>query len=53
MGGRYGSWPARPGQALGYDALRRLLSWQNTTTSPTQTASYASDGEGNRVRRRA
>ena len=32
-----------------YDAMRRLLSWQNAASSPTSTASYAYDGEGNRV----
>lgn len=37
------------GQTLGYDALRRLLSWQNASTSPTQTGSYAYDGSGERV----
>lgn len=37
------------GQMLGYDALRRLLSWQNASTSPTQTGSYAYDGRGERV----
>ena len=39
----------RSGQQLGYDALRRLISWQNEATSPTQTASYAYNGSGERV----
>ena len=33
-------------QVLGYDALRRLITWQNQATNPTQTASYAYNGEG-------
>ena len=37
------------GQVLGYDALRRLISWQNASSLPTATAAYAYDGEGNRV----
>ena len=37
------------GQALGYDALRRLISWQDATTSPTATGAYAYDGSGSRV----
>ncbi len=44
-------WRSPNGQAqiLGYDALRRLISWQNAPSSPTSTASYAYDGEGQRV----
>ncbi len=37
------------GQALGYDALRRQISWQDATTSPTTTANYAYNGNGERV----
>lgn len=37
------------GQTLGYDALRRLLSWQNTDSSLMQTGSYAYIGGGERV----
>lgn len=37
------------GQQLSYDPQGRLTSWQNQPTAPTQTASYLSDGEGNRV----
>lgn len=37
------------GQQLGYDNERRLTSWQNAPSSPTTTAAYAYDGEGNRV----
>ena len=37
------------GQVLGYDALRRLISWQNARSLPTATAAYAYDGEGTRV----
>lgn len=37
------------GKALGYDALRRLISWQNASSLPTATAAYAYDGEGQRV----
>ncbi|HKV85888.1 MAG TPA: hypothetical protein VJN88_15150, partial [Ktedonobacterales bacterium] len=33
------------GQLLGYDPLRRLIAWQNATTSAT----YAYDGAGSRV----
>jgi RHS repeat-associated protein len=44
-----GGMVTRNGQAMTYDALRRLLTWQNTASNPTQTASYAYDGEGNRV----
>ena len=50
------TWTGTPtGQTMTYDAMRRLLSWQNTASSPTSTASYAYDGEGKRVgsRRRA
>ena len=33
-----------------YDALRRLLTWQNAPgASPTASEQYAYDGEGNRV----
>ena len=37
------------GQKMSYDMLRRMTGWQNTQTSPTQTATYAYDGEGERV----
>jgi RHS repeat-associated protein len=37
------------GQVLGYDAEGRLAAWQNAQSSPTSTASYLYDGEGNRV----
>jgi RHS repeat-associated protein len=37
------------GQTMAYDQLRRMLTWQNTPSSPTQTASYVYDGEGERV----
>jgi len=37
------------GQALGYDALRRLISWQDASTTPTATGAYAYDGSGSRV----
>jgi RHS repeat-associated protein len=37
------------GQALTYDAEGRLAAWQNAQSSPTSTASYLYDGEGNRV----
>src|SRR5690348_14036599 len=39
----------RPGQSLTWDVEGRLSNWQNTTTSPTVTAKYLYDGEGNRV----
>ena len=39
----------RNGQQLGYDALRRLITWQNTVNNPTKTASYAYNGSGERV----
>jgi RHS repeat-associated core domain len=32
-----------------YDALGRLINWQDTASNPTQTATYAYDGEGARV----
>ncbi len=44
-----GDMTSRNGQVLGYDLLHRLISWQNTANNPTQTASYAYDGEGSRV----
>lgn len=38
------------GQQMTYDALRRLLTWQNAPgSSPTASEQYAYDGEGNRV----
>ena len=37
------------GQHLTWDVEGRLSNWQNTTTSPTITAKYLYDGEGNRV----
>ena len=37
------------GQAMSYDAMRRQISWQNATTSPTTTASYGYNGNGERV----
>ena len=37
------------GQKLTWDVEGRLANWQNTTTSPTLTAKYLYDGEGNRV----
>ena len=40
---------APTGQALTWDVEGRLANWQNTTTSPTVTAKYLYDGEGNRV----
>ncbi len=47
--GAAGDMTSRNGQVLGYDLLHRLISWQNTANNPTQTASYAYDGEGSRV----
>src|SRR5262249_53309688 len=37
------------GQQLGYDALGRLLTWQNASSSPTATGAYAYEGAGERV----
>jgi RHS repeat-associated protein len=37
------------GAVLSWDAEERLTAWQNTPTSPTTTAAFLSDGEGNRV----
>ncbi len=37
------------GQKLSYDSEGRLSAWQNTQSSPTQTANYLYDGEGTRV----
>ena len=37
------------GQALTCDVEGRLSNWQNTTSSPTVTAKYLSDGVGNRI----
>src|SRR6185312_764330 len=39
----------KTGQSLTWDVEGRLSNWQNTTTSPTLTAKYLYDGEGNRV----
>ena len=39
----------KTGQALTWDVEGRLSNWQNATTSPTVTAKYLYDGEGNRV----
>ncbi len=44
-----GEMTSRNGQALTYDALQRLISWQNTASNPTSTASYGYDGAGERV----
>jgi RHS repeat-associated protein len=37
------------GQQMNYDQLRRMTSWQNQKTAPTNSALYAYDGEGQRV----
>ena len=37
------------GQAMSYDAMRRQISWQNATNSPTTTASYGYNGSGERI----
>jgi RHS repeat-associated protein len=37
------------GQQLSYDPEGRLTGWQNQASSPTSTANYLYDGEGNRV----
>jgi hypothetical protein len=37
------------GQQLTWDVEGRLATWQNATTSPTVTAKYLYDGEGNRI----
>jgi RHS repeat-associated protein len=37
------------GQQLSYNPQGKLSNWQNTPTSPTQTANYLYDGAGNRV----
>jgi hypothetical protein len=34
-----GNMTGRNGQVLGYDAAGRLISWQNTASNPTSTAS--------------
>jgi len=39
----------RSGQPMTYDALRRLLTWQDKATAPTKTESYAYNGAGERV----
>ncbi|HZO72142.1 MAG TPA: RHS repeat-associated core domain-containing protein [Ktedonobacteraceae bacterium] len=44
-----GNMTTRNGQPLSYDALSRQTNWQNTATNPTQTATYAYNGEGERV----
>jgi RHS repeat-associated protein len=44
-----GNMTTRSGQPLSYDALSRQTNWQNTATNPTQTATYAYNGEGERV----
>lgn len=37
------------GQQLGYDPEGRLSTWQDNPNSPSSTANYLYDGEGNRV----
>jgi len=37
------------GAQLSYDNEGRLIAWQNVPSSPTSTAAYLYDGEGNRV----
>ena len=37
------------GQQLTWDVEGRLANWQNAPSSPTPTAKYLYDGEGNRV----
>ncbi|WP_126579194.1 hypothetical protein [Tengunoibacter tsumagoiensis] len=37
------------GQQLGYDPEGRLSTWQDKPNSPSSTAKYLYDGEGNRV----
>jgi RHS repeat-associated core domain len=44
-----GNMATRNGQPMSYDALSRQTNWQNTATNPTQTATYAYNGEGERV----
>ena len=44
-----GNMTTRNGQPIAYDALGRQTNWQNTATSPTQSATYAYNGEGERV----
>ncbi|GCF08613.1 hypothetical protein KDI_21770 [Dictyobacter arantiisoli] len=44
-----GNMTTRNGQPIVYDALSRQTNWQSTATSPTQTATYAYNGEGERV----
>src|SRR6185312_139320 len=41
------------GQRLSYDNEGRLTAWQNAPSSPTSTAQYLYDGEGNRVEQQA
>jgi YD repeat-containing protein len=41
------------GQQLSYDNEGRLTRWQNTPSSPTSSAQYLYDGEGNRVEQQA
>ena len=40
-------------QQLTWDNEGRLTSWQNAPSSPTSTAHYLYDGEGNRVEQQA
>jgi RHS repeat-associated protein len=44
---------SQPQQKLSYDNEGRLTAWQNAPTSPTSTAQYLYDGEGNRVEQQA
>lgn len=37
------------GQSLTYDALNRMIAWQNAPSNPTSTAYDAYDGEGHRI----
>src|SRR6185437_16904970 len=41
------------GQQLTWDHEGRLTAWQNAPSSPTSTAQYLYDGEGNRVEQQA
>jgi len=42
-----------PQQKLSYDNEGRLTAWQNAPSSPTSSAQYLYDGEGNRVEQQA
>lgn len=50
---RHHLWGTPTGAVLSYDKENRLVGWQNAPSNPTSTASFAYDGEGQRVAQNA